>query len=289
MTVFSQRRKGYKAGVVLLLLSAVTATWGVIAPGWLRSDGVNGERVVYSDLWFINCQHGFYQCQTAEFSNEDASVMATLGLSCLGLVLMLCSCAVVIRANFCLTVPTYGRTAEVLALFAGLTLFIGCMTYVGDNADFLQDYPSLHYGPSFIVSLSSSLLAGLGGILLSVYNKRPGTSYYSPFHQEGFSIPIASSAVMVGAASTATTPNPILPPLPTTTTITVIPAHASSVQNAEELYYYPEKNSYGSLCGAYPPTRASLLRQPGGANSVYCIYGGQPGLYSSYHNSPIFR
>ncbi|XP_076466458.1 uncharacterized protein LOC143297830 [Babylonia areolata] len=277
MPVFSQRHRGYQAGVVLLLLSVVMATWGVIAPGWLREE-VEGGAVMYHDLWFINCQNGFSGCDSELFGTEDASFLATLALSCLGLLLLLCSCVALIRGNFCLSVPSYGCAAEVLALLGGLSLFIGSMAYVGDNTQFLQDFPAMGYGPSFILTLSSSVLTGLGGVLLSVYNKRPGTSYYCRFRAVPVTNSYTTTPTMVEATSTA----PYYPPS----------SSSSSVQRSKHSKYQSMNgNGYGYM---YPQhsaagvVAASAGRPQASMNSVY-HYEDEQVLYDSYQNSPLFR
>ncbi|KAK7096241.1 hypothetical protein V1264_005558 [Littorina saxatilis] len=180
MAVFSQRPRGYKTGVFLLFVSVGMAMWGVIAPGWVVSDSSLGlTSSVSGGLWF-SCQDHFSNCVGNDFSQFDASSYATLILSPVGLALLLCSCCLVVRTNWCVSVLSHRHTADYTAITAGLCLFIACMVYLGDTVRFVVDFPGIHFGPSFFLTLAAAVASGTAGIVLSIYNKPANYSYITP-------------------------------------------------------------------------------------------------------------
>nr|KAG5702605.1 hypothetical protein BaRGS_027991 [Batillaria attramentaria] len=91
------------------------------------------------------------------------------------IVLFLASLFSVIR-NFCLPVVTYRRSTQILAIWGGIKLFIGAMIFVGDVHGIISDIPSLHYGPSFGLVVTGSIVATIAGIVIAV-NSRPAIAF----------------------------------------------------------------------------------------------------------------
>ena len=66
MAIFSQRPRGYKCGMILVLVAFKLALFGVIAPGWWTQEPWLGFRL-YWGLWLV-CSDVYYDCVVMDFS-----------------------------------------------------------------------------------------------------------------------------------------------------------------------------------------------------------------------------
>ena len=66
MAIFSQRPRGYKCGMILVLVAFKLALFGVIAPGWWAQDMLLGSRS-FRGLW-LACSYVYSDCVVMDFS-----------------------------------------------------------------------------------------------------------------------------------------------------------------------------------------------------------------------------
>ncbi|KAK7089219.1 uncharacterized protein [Littorina saxatilis] len=171
MSVFSSRTSGYKAGVMILFVSAIAFFVGCATPFWYYYAPLP-TYFRYDGLWML-CSSGTIfgysqnDCSTYSWDLGHRNWLhAVRALACLSLIGLFAACVYALATNCCRSIPgPVTRILEALSAFSGVLGFVGCMVYVGETET--KKYISW----SLYLSAIGSALCVVAAIIIAVCNK----------------------------------------------------------------------------------------------------------------------
>ncbi|KAL8590634.1 hypothetical protein ACOMHN_011070 [Nucella lapillus] len=180
---WSQRKCGYKLGVISLFPASIFYLIGYAAPFWIVRPFGN----IYNGLWMacvpLYSNLGLYGLTVCgSVADEAGWFKAVQTFESLGLMGLVVSCVYALVVNCCnATMAPHRRFLEILIALSGLSGFIGCMIFVAMTDIQVRKY----LGWAFSLNLTGCLLAMIIVVVIFGSNvaerpqpTTPGVVYY---------------------------------------------------------------------------------------------------------------